>query len=386
MWIKIMGIILGVCLCFCFGMALFVITDLETGIPSEENQSQEQRGDREENHGAGERQEKAEGDNGAEEAAMPEKIVKTEDSLYTYEEMKEDLKILSAYFADNMSVRSLGLTADGREISEVMLGDPDSDCHLLIQASIHGREYMNTQILMCQLEDFLRNYENGIYEGKTYKELLNGLCLHLIPMANPDGVTISQKGLDGILTEECRELLQQCYAMDQADGKDMAEYWRNWKANARGVDLNRNFDIGWEEFAGCEHPSSERYKGETPASEAEVQAILQIQKEYPLKGCIAYHSSGSLVYWDYGSQGETYEKDLLLAQMVSETTGYTLHSTVADGTDLAGCSDYFVLKLGIPAVTIENGAGQCPLSVEELPDLLERNRELIRSYLYLYQR
>ena len=80
-----------------------------------------------------------------------------------------------------------------------------------------------------------------------------------------------------------------------------------------------------------------------------------------------------------------YEQDRLLAQMAGEVTEYALHSTVADGTDLAGCSDYFVLQLGIPAVTIENGTGRCPLSVEELPDLLERNQALILAYLQLYQ-
>ena len=387
MWIKAAGIVLGACLCFGLGVILFVITNRDTKIQKEENSSQAQTVEQQAVPAVKEEQKEMESDTGVkmEKAVVPEKIVKTKDSLYTYEEMKEDLNALSEYFPDQITVRSLGVTADKREIPEVILGDPDSDCHLLIQASIHGREYMNTQILMCQLEDFLRNYENGIYEGMTYRDLLNGLCLHLIPMANPDGVTISQMGLDGIQTEECRAFLQQCYESDQADGVDMSEYWSSWKANARGVDLNRNFDIGWEEFAGCEHPSSERFQGEAPASEAAVQAILQIQEEYPVKGCIAYHSSGSLVYWDYGSEGAVYEQDRLLAQMAGEVTGYALHSTVADGTDLAGCSDYFVLQLGIPAVTIENGTGRCPLSVEELPDLLERNQELILAYLQLYQ-
>lgn len=132
----------------------------------------------------------------------------------------------------------------------------------------------------------------------TYEELLQGLCVHVIPMANPDGVTISQYGPKGIHDKECRQILKQCREADGADGRD---YWKNWKANARGVDLNRNFDVGWQEFQGSLRPSSERYKGDVPASETETQAILSIPQRYPVVGCMAYHSSGNLVYWDYGS-------------------------------------------------------------------------------------
>ena len=101
--------------------------------------------------------------------------------------------------------------------------------------------------------------------------------------------------------------------------------------------------------------------------------------------CIAYHSSGSLVYWDYGSQGQVYLEDQKLAQTVSEITGYEAHSTVSDGTDAAGCSDYFVLKLGIAAVTVENGTGVCPLDSEEFPVIMERNEKLLPGYLWMYQ-
>lgn len=379
---KTVGILFAICACFFLGVALSLSWDHWISSRTEERAQTETEVQIEK-----EQRETFQEDSGlaAEGKVIPEVIVQTEDSLYTYDQMMEDLETMSNCFPEYLSLKSLGNTADGREIPEVILGDLAADCHLMIQASIHGREYMNTQILMKQLEDFLKNYETGVYEGAYYNDLLNGLCLHLIPMANPDGVTISQMGPEGIRTEACREFLQQCYRADQRDGKEMSDYWHSWKANARGVDLNRNFDVGWESFVGCTHPSSELYKGEAPASEAEVQAILQVQEDYKVAGCMAYHSSGNLIYWDYGSRGEVLEKDRALAQMAGGVTGYELYSTVSAGTDLAGCSDYFVLKLGIPAVTIENGTGNCPLSIEELPDLLERNKELIPGYLKLYQ-
>ena len=67
--------------------------------------------------------------------------------------------------------------------------------------------------------------------------------------------------------------------------------------------------------------------------------------------------------------------DQMLAQCVSDVTGYEMHSTVQDSTDAAGCSDYFVLNLGIPAVTIENGGSECPMPIEEYQPMYERGRK-----------
>lgn len=53
-------------------------------------------------------------------------------------------------------------------------------------------------------------------------------------------------------------------------------------------------------------------------------------------------------------------------------------------TDAAGCSDYFVLKLGIVAVTIENGGSQCPMPVEEYQPMYQRNQNLWPALAEMY--
>ena len=43
--------------------------------------------------------------------------------------------------------------------------------------------------------------------------------------------------------------LMACYQSDVSLGKgdpQINAYWKTWKDNARCVDLNRNFDCGWE--------------------------------------------------------------------------------------------------------------------------------------------
>ena len=315
-------------------------------------------------------------------------IVQVSNLKYSYDQMQQDLAALQERYPGQMVVDSLGTTADGRDITEVILGDVDAEHHILIQATMHAREYMNTVLAMNQIEDYLSGSENRSYADQTWKEIFENVCLHVIPMVNPDGVTISQDGVDGISDDNLKSRLEECYQTDLANGKgssDITQYFRTWKANAEGVDLNRNFDAGWDTYIGASGPSTECYKGTAPASEPEAQAVLSVAQNYDLDCCIAYHSYGNLIYWNYGSQGTVLDADQRLAQCVSDVTGYEMHSTVQDSTDAAGCSDYFVLNLGIPAVTIENGGSECPMPIEEYQPMYQRNQDLWAAVACLYK-
>lgn len=325
----------------------------------------------------------------SESSAAETPIVQVSNLKYSYEQMQQDITALKERYPEQIQVNSLGTTADGRDVTEIILGDVNAEHHILIQATMHAREYMNTVLAMNQIEDYLRDSETRSYEGQTWKEIFRNVCLHIVPMVNPDGVTVSQDGIDGISDERLKSLLKQCYQTDLADGKgnsDMTQYFRTWKANAEGVDLNRNFGAGWETYTGSSGPSTEGYKGTSSGCEPESKAILSVADKYDLDCCIAYHSFGNLIYWNYGSQGDILNADQMLAQCVSDVTGYEMHSTVQDSTDAAGCSDYFVLNLGIPAVTIENGGSECPMSIEEYQPMYERNQELWAAVACLYNR
>lgn len=287
--------------------------------------------------------------------------------FYTYEQMQQEIKALERNYPEIFQKEILGHSSDSRQIVEVLLGKKAAAYHVLIHAAIHGREYMNTALVMRQIRESL---------SESYQDI----CFHVVPMVNPDGVTICQEGIKGIRDLLLRERLLQCWRREgQPSHVCQKDYFRIWKANARGVDLNRNFDAGWQEYHGAGFPSSQGYKGRYPAQEPEVLALLSIQRRYPLDACIAYHSSGNLIYWNYGSEGKILTKDYRLAEAIAGATGYELHSTVLDKTDAAGCSDYFVRKCGIPSVTIETGSGKCPLAEEEFPEIYRHNRDVWRA-------
>ena len=100
-----------------------------------------------------------------------------------YEWLKEKLNQLAYRYPERLRVAVRAVTADGREILEAVLGSTRSEYHVLIQASIHGREYMNTLLAVQQLEDAL----------KYYHGLTERVCFHVLPMTNPDGVVISRQ-------------------------------------------------------------------------------------------------------------------------------------------------------------------------------------------------
>ena len=258
---------------------------------------------------------------------------------------------------------------------------------------MHAREYMNTILMMNQINDYLRQKTGKCLENQSCKRYasfqdvygihtfsrdkkyihralnnIQDICFHIIPMANPDGVTLCQN-MNAALANP---IVKKCAASRQ----EANNFIQRWKANARGVDLNRNFDIGWASYIGAPAPCGEAYKGPSPASEPETQAILHTASKYKFACCISYHSSGNLIYWDYGCRGNLRQKELALANYASTIIGYPLHSTIQDAAATAGCSDYFVLKLKIPAITIETGAGECPLSTEEYPEIYKKNNNL----------
>lgn len=305
--------------------------------------------------------------------------ISTESALYTFEQMEADLGQMSELYPEYLTIESVGVTADNRNLWMATLGNRTAEKHVLVQASIHAREYMNTLITMKNIEYYLENYDTGTYNEYSFSQLFDRVCFHIMPMSNPDGVAISQSGPEAIRDSNLRNIIYQCYNSDLAIGKvstDEAEYWRLWKANARGVDLNRNFNSGWDMYEGTTGPSADHYKGEAPESELETQAILKVMKEYPTAVVISNHSMGNIIYWDCGSQGEVHEADRQLAELVSRVTGFGTVSSSQSNQDAAGCGDYAILELGILEVTIESGSGSCPLGIEEFDGLWNANRDV----------
>ena len=319
-------------------------------------------------------------------------IVATDSALYTYDMVMRDIYFLKQRYPDLCEIIKLGTTADGRDIIDVAVGSKTASKDVIIQYSMHAREYINTLLGMKQLEELLKGMQGGAeYNGIPYSTILQDVRLHIIPLMNPDGVTISQLGFDGINSETIRADLNKIWATDNEAGRgdvNLAAYTSTWKANALGVDLNRNYDTLWEDagVGGTTEPSSARYPGPFAHSENETIALLALEEAVNCSAQIAYHSEGDLIFWNYGVEGDLYAKDEQLAQVVAATTGYPLESTVTSNQSTSGCSDYFIRELGVPSITIETGTGDCPIGIDQWDGIWSRNAQVLPAVAELFTR
>ena len=284
--------------------------------------------------------------------------------LYEYGTMEKELRNLLYQYQEKLWIDSLGKSFDDREIYRIIVGNKNAGRKLLFTGTIHGREYMTAKLLVKQTEYFLQNIcKNGI---ENYD-----VAIHIIPMVNPDGAALCHRGINGIRNKKLKEKL---LAMKEED-------FMKWKSNARGVDLNRNFPAFWEEYQ-CEkqEPSSEQYKGECPESEVETKFLTKLTRKEKFQATISYHSSGEVIYWDFGQQGKLREDTKKLAKIIGDTTGYELIEGW-DTTAPAGYKDWALLEMKIPSVTIEIGKGDSPLSENEFPEIWEKNKDIWKNIL-----
>ncbi len=304
------------------------------------------------------------------------RIVNTGHQKYKYAEMKKDLAALKKkYGARGLRVNVIGTSPDKRKIYEVVLGNPKAKKHFLVIANLHAREYMTIQLTMRQIEYYMGHYNKKI-GGTRVSKTLDRVAIHIIPSANPDGTVISQRGFGGIKSAKLRKALRRMWGSS-----------RTWKSNARGVDLNRNWN-SWFRRGGSRGSSG--YRGPRAESEPEVKSLVKwvnrLEKQGKICGVVSYHSTGSVIYGRCASQATAAVKKETgkMTSLARRLTGYSLMA-VESPSQARGCSrEYFLYKRRIPFITIEVGRGSCPLSAGEFSSIWRKNKDLVMMETQLF--
>lgn len=302
-------------------------------------------------------------------------------SKYTYDEMQKDLTVLEKKYGKWMRCDSIGKTYDGRELPHILIGSENASEHILVIASIHGREYITSQLVMKQAAAFLEGLQDEVmYQGISYEELIKDKAIHIVPMSNPDGVTLSQIGLEGMNNSQTRQTIYRIYELDEV--VELSDYLVKWKSNAQGVDINRNFDAQWEVYQdNLGHPSSDHYKGEAPSCTAESTALVALTEKYPIMRTISYHAQGNVIYWYFGQTGECLNESKKFADLISKITGYGTDANY-EKLDPAGYKDWAISKYQIPSLTIEVGSGSVPVNPNQFPTIWNQNKHVLAATLY----
>lgn len=250
---------------------------------------------------------------------------------------------------------TIGKSCAGRDITAVKINS-DTE-YVLFAAAFHGSEHITSNVLLLFLEEIAYAYTyNRFVAGINIKKALGKRGLIFVPLVNPDGCEISIHGALG-----CGRLAGDIYKMCGGD-------FVHFNANLRGVDINHNFDAGWEELHALERrvgilgPAPTRFGGFAPHSEPETQALVNLCKKYNIHHALALHSQGEVIYWSYNGYED--KKSKQMAEIMATTSGYALDVPVSLATG-GGFKDWFLKEFLRPAFTVEVGKGKNPLPISE---------------------
>lgn len=264
------------------------------------------------------------------------------------EEKRQEIEYVLMCKHKNIRRVVIGTTECGREIVAYRVG---SDTGVLMCAAFHGMERITSGMLYKFLDEVCTRSEFDVmFCGKLQK---SGLTV--VPAVNPDGIEISINGVQtaGKLSKHVQKCLD-----------DTKTLHRRWQANARGVDINHNFDAGYEQVKtmerkmGITKPSPTRYGGEYAESEIETKALCDLCRRNDYKTVVALHTQGREIYYDFLHY--TPKVSLTIANEMSKLSSYKVSHPqgIAVG---GGFKDWFLKCFSRPAFTLEIGLGVNPL-------------------------
>lgn len=260
---------------------------------------------------------------------------------------------------------SIGESICGRKIPVLRLGSGTR--RIVYCAGQRGTDLQTAELLYLFAEEYCRGFaERKSICSINIQYLSNTRTVYLLPILNPDGTVLAQTG-----TDEKNPLAP---TLVSSHG-DAHLYYRG---NARGVDLSRNFDAGYEMGADMRE-GARPVCGLHPESEPETAAVCAFLRAHaPVDMLISFRSGAEKIGWD-GSGGAD-AKQKTVAGILSRLTGYPLAAAEGSGEDGSGeadgLRDWFFKTFRTPAFTAECGPGALSRDTVPTSALYERLRPL----------
>ncbi|CAA6822078.1 MAG: Carboxypeptidase A1 precursor (EC [uncultured Sulfurovum sp.] len=275
----------------------------------------------------------------------------------SYDESLRFLDMMEKKHPNLIKVILIGTTYEGRDIVLVKISQnvekADEKPAMLYTGSIHAREWIGNELALKFIEYVA---ENQAIDPELEKSL-NESTLYMVPCLNPDGYEYSRK------------------------------HFSFWRKNRRknhdgtfGVDLNRNFSIG---FVKQNNTSSNVYGGEEPFSEAETSAIKAFVDAHDnITIAFDYHSQGNVFFpahkFKHEAEIDGTDMNALCANMNDEfakVTGrkYGIHRGKPPAGLISGSGREYYYSKGIIAVVAEVGTKNIPDYMKSMSGSINEN-------------
>ena len=291
---------------------------------------------------------------------------------FDHQQLMDTLNHLTMRYP-SLGIGYLGESILGKGIPLITLGEGKKS--VLYVGAHHSMEWITSILLTRFLNEFWElEHRNGSVYGYSIRELCKHYTFYIIPMLNPDGVEYQIHGV-----QSNNPLYERVMQMNRQSND-----FSSWQANARGVDLNHNYDAGFAEYKqlesenGIEGGAPTRFSGECPESEPEVGYLCNfIRFHEELCGILTLHTQGEEIF--YQSGGICPPKASAVAKKLAQVTGYRLSE--AEGlASYGGLTDWCVQKLGLPSFTVECGRGKNPLPLSDQFPIYTRLRKILFTF------
>jgi hypothetical protein len=264
-----------------------------------------------------------------------------------------------------MTCETIGQTWEGRDILVATISLNVANAHLksalLYTGSIHAREWIGNELAVAFIEHLLQHYD----KDPRILDTLTKNTLYIVPCANPDGFEYSRNHFS---------------------------FWRKNRRNngdgTFGVDLNRNFEVG---FSKNTDTSSNVYSGPHPFSEPETLALKNFVDSHPnITIALDYHSQGNVFFPAHNFQHESAlegtDINTLCANMNDEifkVTGrkYGIHRGKPPTKLISGSGREYYYSKGIIASVVEVGTRNIPDFMQNMSESIAEN---IPALLYAF--
>ena len=292
--------------------------------------------------------------------------LKENETAFTSDRVNEYTSALTSH-SSVFKMGVMGSSILGKSLN--MLTSGTGERTYIFVAAHHAMEWITSLILLRfvgELNERVREKKNA-YGIDLYRALGKGRFVFM-PMLNPDGVDLQIKGVEagGILRERLLRM-------------NGSEDFSHWQANARGVDLNHNYDAGFYEYKKLEtengiNAGPTRYSGEYPESEPECRAMCNLIRALSPDVIYTFHTQGEEIYFTSGDC--VLHESIRIGKALSEKSGYLL-SRPEGLASYGGLTDWALAKMNIPSFTIECGLGENPLPPSDADDIYEKIREML---------
>ena len=175
---------------------------------------------------------------------------------------------LAAEHPDVARTFAIGRSYEGRLIRVIEIGR--GDVAIAIDGGHHAREWISVMTPACIADRLVR----GDTSDPRIHRILDRVRFAIVPIVNPDGYAYT-------------------WTTDRS--------WRKNRRGGNGVDLSRNYSVGWGTAGSSDDPTSPNYRGEAPFSEPETRAMRDLFDTRAFAAHVDFHSySQVLVYpWSH---------------------------------------------------------------------------------------